>query len=65
MHSNYINHVKHDQISGQQTLSMMKHGQELHKVKPKYESMVVKCHDAFLGKNKGIQSKYIKHVRDH
>mgnify|MGYP003702224617 CR=1 FL=1 len=42
MQSNYIKHAKQDQISGQQTSCMEKYGQGLHKVKPKYESMVVK-----------------------
>ena len=65
MWSNYTKHAKQDQISGQQTLSMIKYGQELHEVKPRYESMVVKSHDAFLGTNKGIQSKYIKHAKGH
>ena len=65
MQSNYIKHAKQDQISGQQTSCMTKYGQELHKVKPKYESMVVKSHDAFLGTNKGIQSKYVKHAKGH
>ena len=44
---------------------MAKYGQDLHKVKPKYESKVVKSHDAFLGTNKGIQSKYVKHAKGH
>ena len=44
---------------------MTKYGQALHKVQPKYESMVVKSDDAFLGTNKGIQSKYDKHARGH
>ena len=65
MQSNYIKHVKLDQISGLQSSYMAKYGQKLHKVKPKYESMVVKSHDAFLGTNKGIQGKYVKHAKGH
>ena len=59
MRSNYINHAKQVQISGQQTLYKTKYGQELHKAKPKHESIVTKSHDTFLGKMRGYKASVL------
>ena len=41
MQRGYTKHGKHDQISTQQTLSMMKYDQKLHEVKLAHASMEV------------------------
>ena len=52
MQSGYTKHDKHDSKDPRQTLSMLKHDQELHKAKPKHAIMVVQMQDACYD-NKG------------